>query len=126
MIRDICEMANPAAYVRNAKGADVGSAEDISNNDVVATKHHFLAPCDLQTIKACGVTFASSMIERVIEEQAVDDLHKAQQMRGRIGARVGDSLSNIIPGSYAEVFLKAQVPSPVGRGERVGLQPTSS
>ena len=115
-------------------------------------KHvHFLAPCDLQSVKACGVTFASSMVERVIEEQAAGDPLKAQEIRSRIGARIGDSLSNIVPGSAeaaavkealieeglwsqylevgigpdAEVFSKAQILSSVGPGAEVGLHPIS-
>ena len=54
-----------------------------------------LAPCDLQAVKACGVTFAGSMVERVIEEQAAGDPTKADDIRSRIGARIGASLTNI-------------------------------
>jgi fumarylacetoacetate (FAA) hydrolase family protein len=113
---------------------------------------HFLAPCDLQSIKACGVTFASSMVERVIEERAAGDPQLAQSIRDKIGAAIGDSLSNIKAGSEeaaqlkdaliaeglwsqylevgigpdAEVFSKAQVLSSVGPNAEVGLHPISN
>lgn len=151
LVRDICEMADPVAYIRATEGVDMGSAEALSANSADLSKPHFLAPCDLQSVKACGVTFASSMVERVIEEQAAGDPLKAQEIRNRIGARIGDSLNNIIPGSTesnkvkealieeglwsqylevgigpdAEVFSKAQILSSVGQGAYVGLHPIS-
>jgi fumarylacetoacetate (FAA) hydrolase family protein len=150
-VRDICEMKDPVGYVLSAAGKDIGSVEDIAANPCNSDHIHFLAPCDLQSVKACGVTFASSMVERVIEEQAAGDPLKAQDIRSRIGARIGDSLSNIVPGSIeaaavkaalieeglwsqylevsigpdAEVFSKAQVLSSVGTGAEVGLHPIS-
>ena len=142
LVRDICEMADPVAYAREVVGVDIGSVEAFSANAGDLNNPHFLAPCDLQSVKACGVTFASSMVERVIEEQATGDPLKAQEIRSRIGARIGDSLSNIVPGSAeaaevkqalieeglwsqylevgigpdAEVFSKAQTLSSVGSG----------
>ena len=151
MVRDICEMEDPATFVQWAEGVDLGAAADIAANATDPAALHFLAPCDLHSIKACGVTFAGSMVERVIEEQAVGDPAKAQVIRARIGARIGDSLSNIIPGSEeaktvkaalikeglwsqylevgigpdAEVFSKAQILASVGTGASVGLHPIS-
>lgn len=151
MVRDICEMPDPVDYVRGVVGVDIGAVEDVAVNPCNPDHIHFLAPCDLQSIKACGVTFASSMVERVIEEQAAGDPLKAQQIRSRIGARIGDSLNNIVPGSAeaaaikealieeglwsqylevgigpdAEVFSKAQILSSVGTGAEVGLHPVS-
>jgi fumarylacetoacetate (FAA) hydrolase family protein len=142
-VRDIFELDDTAHYVRTAPGETLG---DLDQN------HQWLAPCDLQSIKACGVTFAGSMVERVIEEQAAGDAAKAEAIRARIGARIGDSLSNIVPGSAeaenvklalieeglwsqylevgigpdAEVFSKAQVLSSVGSGADVGLHPIST
>ncbi|WP_420583731.1 fumarylacetoacetate hydrolase family protein [Ruegeria sp.] len=142
-VRDILEREDAAEYVRTAKGEALGPYD---------ADHNWLAPCDLQAIKACGVTFAGSMIERVIEEQAAGDPAKADAVRSRIGARIGDSLSNIVPGSDAaakvkealieeglwsqylevgigpdaEVFSKAQVLSSVGYGADVGLHPIST
>lgn len=152
LVRDICEMEDPALYVSSAEGTDVGAAEEIAANQAGdLSKVHFLAPCDLQSIKACGVTFAGSMVERVIEEQAAGDPNKAKDIRSRIGERIGTSLTNIVPGSDeamsvkkalmseglwsqylevgigpdAEVFSKAQILSSVGLGSEVGLHPIS-
>jgi fumarylacetoacetate (FAA) hydrolase family protein len=151
LVRDICEMTDPVGYVRGATGVDIGSIEEVASHAEDLNKPHFLAPCDLQSVKACGVTFASSMVERVIEEQAVGDPQKAQEIRSRIGARIGDSLNNIVPGSLeatkvkealieeglwsqylevgigpdAEVFSKAQILSSVGQGAEIGLHPIS-
>lgn len=141
-VRDIMERDDTAEYVRTSQGEALGPL----NGD-----HAWLAPCDLQSVKACGVTFAGSMVERVIEEQAAGDPAKAEAIRARIGARIGESLSNITPGSAeaekvkkalieeglwsqylevgigpdAEVFSKAQILSSVGHGADVGLHPIS-
>ncbi len=112
----------------------------------------FLTPVDLQAIKACGVTFMVSMLERVIEERAGGDLTRAAKIREQIGARIDAELTRIVPGSpeaeqlkallieeglwsqylevgigpYAEVFTKAQPLSAVGTGDFVGIHPVSS
>ena len=152
-VRDICEMDDPAAYVRAADGPVLGSVEQILAATVGdSSQTHLLAPCDLQAVKACGVTFANSMVERVIEEQAAGDPTKAEGIRLRVQAVIGDSLSNIRAGSEeaaqikkaliaegmwsqylevgigpdAEVFSKAQTLSSVGTGADVGLHPISS
>ena len=142
-VRDILERDDAADYVRDATGDVLGPLDG---------DHQWLAPCDLQAIKACGVTFAGSMVERVIEEQAAGDPAKADAIRARIGERIGDSLTDIVPGSDdamqvkealiaeglwspylevgigpdAEVFSKAQVLSSVGFGADVGLHPISN
>jgi len=68
MVRDICEMDDPESYVRSAPGQPLGTLTEISSAAVGdANVTHLLAPCDLHAIKACGVTFANSMVERVIE-----------------------------------------------------------
>lgn len=113
---------------------------------------YLLAPADLQAIKACGVTFACSMIERVIEERAAGDACKAVEMRDSITEIIGDDLSQIRPGSdealrlkgmllaqgmwsqylevgigkNAEVFTKSQPMSAVGLGCEVGLNSIST
>ncbi|MFK7791524.1 MAG: fumarylacetoacetate hydrolase family protein [Devosiaceae bacterium] len=151
-VRDICELDDPAGYVAGAVGDVVGSLEDVLAapvGDLSVT--HLLAPCDMQSVKACGVTFAGSMVERVIEERAAGDPAAAKAIRERIGALIGESLKNITPGSDeamdvkqaliaeglwsqylevgigadAEVFSKAQVLSSVGHGAKVGLHPSS-
>lgn len=152
-VRDICEMAAPAAYVRTAQGRDIGAVQSIAGNAVGdLSQTHFLAPCDLQAVKACGVTFAASMVERVIEERAAGNLQLAETIRARVGAVIGESLRNIKAGSPeaakvkaaliaedlwspylevgigpdAEVFSKAQVLSSMGPGADVGLHPMSN
>jgi len=101
LCRDICEMPDPARYIRRVPGrrvAQVAGADDLPP---------LLAPCDLQAIKACGVTFARSMVERVIEERAGGDASAAAAIRARIAARIGDSLADIHPGSAQAVAVKA-------------------
>jgi fumarylacetoacetate (FAA) hydrolase family protein len=112
---------------------------------------YFLAPCDLQPIKAAGVTFVASMLERVIEEQARGDASKALAVREKVTAAIGDNLRAIVPGSDkamqvkavlmemgmwsqylevgigkdAEVFTKSQAMSAVGWGAEIGIHPQS-
>ena len=111
-----------------------------------------LAPCDLQAIKAAGVTFVSSMLERVIEEQARGDASKAEAVRAAVVGVIGNNLASVRPGSPqaaqlkavliaqgvwsqylevgigpdAEIFTKSQPMSAVGTGADVGLHPQSS
>lgn len=152
LVRDICEMDDPARYVQTATGQDIGALDDLLAAPVGdLSVPHLLAPCDLQAVKACGVTFAGSMVERVIEERASGDPARADAIRARVGAVIGDSLRNIKPGSPeamavkaaligeglwsqylevgigpdAEVFSKAQVLSSVGHGAEIGLHPIS-
>jgi fumarylacetoacetate (FAA) hydrolase family protein len=152
LVSDICALDDPAAYVAIAPGISLGTlAELAANRPGDSTAIHFLAPCDLQAVKACGVTFASSMVERVIEEKAAGDPARAQDIRSRVGAAIGGSLRNVRAGSPeaarvkealkaeglwsqylevgigpdAEVFSKAQVLSSVGPGAEVGLHPVS-
>ncbi|MDJ0686205.1 MAG: fumarylacetoacetate hydrolase family protein [Alphaproteobacteria bacterium] len=151
-VRDVIEMADPLAYVLAAPGEKLGPLSDLAATPAEdLSRPHLLAPCDLQAIKACGVTFAGSMVERVIEERAAGDPAQAEEIRRRVGAAIGDSLRNIRPGSEeaaaaksalqaeglwspylevgigpdAEVFSKAQTLSAVGPGARVGLHPMS-
>jgi fumarylacetoacetate (FAA) hydrolase family protein len=113
---------------------------------------HLLSPNDLQAIKASGVTFVASLLERVIEEQARGDASRADQIRTEIAGIIGDDLSQIEPGSAkaaeiksvliekgawsqylevgigpdAEIFTKAPVMSAIGFGAHVGLHPISN
>lgn len=110
-----------------------------------------LAPCDLQALKAAGVTFVASMLERVIEEQARGDASKAEAVRKAVIGVMGDNLGSIKPGSAeaarlkevlvaqgvwsqylevgigpdAEIFTKSQPLSAVGTGAEVGIHPQS-
>lgn len=142
-MRDLCEADDPVALLNAAAGEDIGSLSDMAP--------HLLAPVDLHAVKACGVTFANSMVERVIEEKADGDPERANAIRDRVGKIIGDSLSGLKPGSveaekvkavlqaeglwsqylevgigpYAEVFTKSQPMSAVGYGAEVGLHPVS-
>ena len=73
------------------------SREAAARRDGEASR--LLAPCDLQAVKACGVTFARSMVERVIEERAGGDPARADAIRARVAAAVGERLRDLVPGS---------------------------
>lgn len=154
-MRDLLEQEDPAGFVRAQEGGRLVSLDDLAAQSVEAagdlTQIHFLAPCDLQAVKACGVTFARSMIERVIEEKAAGNPALAVKIRERVTAIIGDSLRNLKAGSPeamrvkaalieegvwsqylevgigpdAEVFSKAQPLAAVGWGASVGLHPIS-
>jgi fumarylacetoacetate (FAA) hydrolase family protein len=155
-VRDIAESADPAGYVAGAAGAEAGSADAAAANSWAANtdagKPSLLSPIDLQAIKASGVTFVVSLLERVIEEQARGDKGRADILRGEILTLIGTDLSELVPGSEtairvkaaliekgvwsqylevgigpdAEIFTKGQVMSSVGFGADVGLHPISS
>ena len=74
-MRDLMEMENPVEWVKAANGDDLGSLDAY-----LASGKPLLAPCDLQAVKACGVTFARSMIERVIEEKAAGNPALAEKV----------------------------------------------
>ena len=92
-MRDLCGGTNPAAALAAAKGERVGSLAEILANTPAegrdASKPWLLAPVDLQAVKAAGVTFAISMLERVIEEKARGNPAAAAAIRGEIGKAVG-------------------------------------
>lgn len=154
-VRDLLELDDPSTWLSNAEGVPVGSLAEIEANSTERpdpARPWFLAPSDLQAIKACGVTFAFSMLERVIEEQAQGDPAKAEVIRLRCKSIIGDSLRSVVPGSEkaaqlkealieediwsqylevgigpdAEVFTKSQPLSAVGWGASVGLHPISN
>ena len=152
---DLLEMDDPAAHVQAVDGDRLGSLDDIAEysygKNASAASIHFLAPCDLQAVKACGVTFARSMIERVIEEMAKGDASRADAVRQKCLDILGTTLENVKAGTEeaarvkqeliqadmwspylevgigpdAEVFTKAQPMSSVGWGAQVGLHPVS-
>ncbi|GAB2795711.1 fumarylacetoacetate hydrolase family protein [Halomonas shantousis] len=150
---DLLDNADPAGFIQGIEGESLGRVEVLLENSLQEPKvaPYLLAPCDLQAIKACGVTFAVSLLERVIEEQAAGDPVRADQLRQEIREIIGADLSRIRPGSEqamtlkaelqargawsqymevgigpdAEVFSKAQTLSSVGFGDRVGLHPVS-
>ncbi|WOS63443.1 fumarylacetoacetate hydrolase family protein [Sinorhizobium fredii] len=151
-MRDLLDLSDPVAHVRSASGEAIAPVNAVmAKPERGSDEVHLLAPCDLQAVKACGVTFARSMIERVIEERAAGDATRAEAIRTRMAAIIGDSLRNLKAGSPeaagvkaalieegvwsqylevgigpdAEVFTKAQPLSAVGWGAAVGLHPIS-
>src|SRR5450631_2879207 len=101
-MRDLCEAPDPVSALTHAKGVAIGPLDAVLANTPPDTrdthKPWLLAPIDLQAVKAAGVTFAVSMIERVIEEQARGDASRAKTLRAEVTALVGDDLSKVKPG----------------------------
>ena len=155
-MRDLCEQKDPAAAVRAAKGNPLGKTADILANAAPDGRNNarpwLLTPIDLQAIKAAGVTFVVSMLERVIEEKARGDANAAISIRTHIRDLVGDDLRKLKPGSPeaaalketlikagawsqylevgigpdAEIFTKGQPMSAVGSMMDVGVHPKST
>lgn len=155
-VRDLCESEAPAAALKAARGEDLGPLDAIVANAAPdgrdRSRPWLLAPIDLQAIKAAGVTFVVSMLERVIEERARGDADAASAIRARVRELVGDDLRRLRPGSPeamalketliregawsqylevgigpdAEIFTKAPVLSAVGTNMDVGVHPKST
>ncbi|MBB5414437.1 fumarylacetoacetate hydrolase family protein [Paraburkholderia atlantica] len=109
---DLFERDDAAQFARSAPGVPLGPVAqliDANQPGASAPAVRLLAPCDVQAIKACGVTFAVSLIERVIEEQAGGDPAKAKEVRETIASTIGTDLSKIKPGSEAAMKLKAEL-----------------
>ena len=109
---DLFDRENPAQLARTAPGVSLGAVSDLISANLPAAAApavRLLAPCDVQAIKACGVTFAVSLIERVIEEQAGGDPAKAREVRETIASVIGTDLSKIEPGSEAAMKLKSEL-----------------
>ena len=153
-LSDLLESDAPLSAVRDAPGIFIASVEALLANtgpDADPSRPYLLPPLDFQVIKAAGVTFAASMIERVIEEQAGGDAAKAEAVRATVHGVIGDNLRSIVPGSEqamrlkaflieqdmwsqylevgigpdAEIFTKAPVLASVGSGSRIGIHPGS-
>lgn len=152
----LAEADDPAAALADVAGERIAAFEEILANSVPdrrdPSRPWLLAPLDLQVIKAAGVTFPVSMLERVIEERARGNPQDAVAIRAEIGALVGGDLKQLKPGSAeamrlkevliaqglwsqylevaigpdAEIFTKAPVLAAVGTGMDVGLHPSSS
>jgi fumarylacetoacetate (FAA) hydrolase family protein len=154
-MRDLCEAQSPAQALRAAEGPRIGSLGEILARTPRESRApdgpHLLAPIDLQAIKAAGVTFAQSLLERVIEERARGSREGAAKAREEIVRILGDDLSTLKPGSPAamrlkdalvkagawsqylevgigpdaEVFTKSQPMSAVGTGDDAGFHSAS-
>ena len=155
-MRDLCEVQKPAASVAALSGEPVGALDELLRNTPAdqrdSRKAWLLAPIDLQAVKAAGVTFAVSLLERVIEEQARGNPEGSFSIRNEIVSSVGHALDKLKPGSQqaaslkelliekglwsqylevgigpdAEIFTKAQPMSAVGYGQDAGFHPMSS
>ena len=153
---DVLNADDPAGEVRQASSDPLGGLAEILENSAPENRRpsvpSLLAPCDLQALKASGVTFVESLLERVIEEQAHGDLARAEQIRGRVLDTIGGDLNQIRPGSEgamrlkalliqqgawsqylevgigpdAEIFTKAQPMSSVGAGAEIGIHKDSA
>ena len=155
-MRDLCEAPDPARALREADGDPLGLLDPILAN---ARPDHrdskspwLLAPIDLQAVKAAGVTFAVSTLERVIEERARGNADAAAAIREEVNRLVGEDLAQLKPGSEqaaalkevlvqqgvwsqylevgigpdAEIFTKTSPMASVGTGMDAGLHPKSS
>lgn len=148
---DLLERDDRLAVARDAAGQSLGSVQALMaralSEPADGDGPRLLAPCDLQAIKACGVTFAVSLLERVIEEKAGGDSARAASLRAALQETIGADLAAIRPGSSeaarlkqdliardmwsqymevgigpdGEVFTKSQPMSAVGFGADVGL-----
>jgi fumarylacetoacetate (FAA) hydrolase family protein len=155
-VRDLCEAEHPADALRSARGNAIGEVDAVLANTPPEQRdvHRpwLLAPIDLQAIKAAGVTFVVSMLERVIEERARGDAEAAATIRTHIRDLVGDDLRKLKPGSPeaaalketlieagawsqylevgigpdAEIFTKGQPLSAVGSMMDIGVHPKST
>ena len=153
------EIKDLAAKIRAALAAGelpaVGELGEVLANTPWSERRdgvpYLLAPCDLQALRASGVTFVDSMLERVIEEQAKGDPQQAESIRASIAKEIGTELASLKPGSPeaaklkatliergqwsqylevgigpdAEIFTKAQPMSAVGTGAEIGILASS-
>ena len=152
---DICELKEPVRYIQEAAdlGVSIGNIEEIVSNSREdlrnPEKPWLLSPIDLQAVKAAGVTFVTSLLERVIEEKALGAADQAVQIRKDIEELLGGSLALLKPGSEqaaelkkaliaknmwsqylevgigpdAEIFTKCQPLASVGFGAHIGILP---
>jgi fumarylacetoacetate (FAA) hydrolase family protein len=155
-MRDLCESSDPAAGVAGTPGERIGDFASILANTIEhrrdAKQPWLLAPIDLQAVKAAGVTFAISLLERVIEEQARGAPERAAQARAEVESALGGKVEGLKPGSPqamelkkllqakglwsqylevgigpdAEIFTKCQVMAAVGTGMSIGVLKSST
>ncbi|WP_431875351.1 fumarylacetoacetate hydrolase family protein [Amycolatopsis sacchari] len=148
-VADLLDRPDAVAVVRGAAGGREWPLAELLNATLSRDPEsaRFLAPVDLQVIKAAGVTFVRSMLERVIEERAAGDPRRAEEVRDRIAGLVSGHISQLRPGSEdaarvkdllvreglwsqylevgigpdPEIFTKAPVLSAVGTGAEIGV-----
>ena len=155
-MRAITESEDPASAVWNTPGERLCSVDELVENSwhrgSRSDRARLLCPFDLHAIKAAGVTFVTSMIERVIEERALGDMASAAAVRIALAHLVEGTLASLRPGSPeaaevrrvliaeglwsqylevgigpdAEIFTKAPVLASVGYGAQVGILESSA
>lgn len=156
MVRDgdLFDLTSEAATVSGALGRGVTSGGQLIGpaERGLPDGWALASPIDLQCVKAAGVTFALSAIERVIEERARGDAANAAKIRGELEQVVGAGIRSVIPGSPAasqlkaaliaqgmwsqylevaigpdaEIFTKSPVLSSVGCGAPIGIRSDSA
>jgi len=154
-MRDVTEASDPAALIAATTGPLVASVNELLANTAAdvrdTSKPWLLSPIDLQVVKAAGVTFPVSMLERIIEEKARGEADAAEDIRAQVLAALGSDLTDLVPGSPealnlkqvlvaqglwsqylevgigpdAEIFTKAPVLATVGSGIDVGIRSDS-
>jgi len=143
-VADLMDHADPASVA----GERLFAIDEIAR----LPKDRFLAPCDLQAVKAAGVTFAISAIERVIEERARGDFTRAAEIREKLEHRIGGAIRSVVPGTDnaarlkdalikdslwsqylevaigpdAEIFTKTAPLASVGWGSEIGVRSDST
>jgi fumarylacetoacetate (FAA) hydrolase family protein len=154
---ELLNARDPVRLALSTKGARrIGGVAALLKNSTPEgrdrAKPWLLAPVDLQAVKAAGVTFASSMLERVIESKAKGDPGLQASLRAELGREIGADLTKVRPGSpaaeklkaaliardlwspylevgigpYAEIFTKTAPMASVGTGAEIGLHPEST
>ncbi|MBD9475399.1 MULTISPECIES: fumarylacetoacetate hydrolase family protein [Achromobacter] len=149
---DLLDRPDRVALAASAAGESLGDVHALMAASLAGREGlRLLAPCDLQPVKAAGVTFAISLLERMIEEEAGGDASRAEEIRVRMQALIGSDLSRLRPGSPeaaklkaeltergqwsqylevgigpdAEIFSKAPPMASVGAGAHIGVLPES-
>jgi fumarylacetoacetate (FAA) hydrolase family protein len=147
---ELCNAADPVGVARSRKGERLGTLAELLAGD--ASRPHLIAPVDLQAVKAAGVTFVASMLERLVEEMVKGDPSKGEAARRTIQSEIGTSLATLKPGSPeaarlkealikrglwsqylevgigpdAEIFTKCPPMASVGAGAEIGIHRKSS
>jgi fumarylacetoacetate (FAA) hydrolase family protein len=159
-VRDVSRHAPTVSQLLNGWNGDVPPGQDLGTLESLGLTRQFaearqprlLSPFDLQCVKASGVTFAVSAIERVIEERCRGDASKAEALRGSLRERIGTDIRAVKPGSEkagklkqvliadglwsqylevaigpdAEIFTKSPTLSSVGWGDWIGVRSDSA
>ena len=153
-VSELLEREDAVDLVRSAPGGRTWPLGEVLDATLARRRGtaHLLAPVDLQVLKAAGVTFVRSMLERVVEERAAGDPLRAEEVRARLTDAVGGAIASVVPGSPQaarvkevllaerlwsqylevgigpdpEVFTKAPVLSAVGAGAEIGVLAAST